>query len=228
MLGMHNIPAFAICYSLGTICSLSSPLFLFGPVYQVKNMFKVSLPELALTPMSRRRCTAIIIKFCALSIHWNTVDSPSLSGHLRAENPNIRHNHHVGSHRTHAHRGTRLEKRYAVLIVRVHSMFGVHLVHSLLHPLCTVSIPNLPTRPLTWASTATLSRVCANALSIHTLSALALITVALTQLQADSLKLRCWNGGLLITRLLSKNSSPFLIGSMARSSIEAIRIEAGL
>eukprot|EP00049_Salpingoeca_infusionum_P018861 m.359094 g.359094 ORF g.359094 m.359094 type:complete len:182 (+) comp18405_c0_seq1:227-772(+) len=35
-----SLKAFAVCYSLGTVTSLASTMFLFGPWYQIKNMFK--------------------------------------------------------------------------------------------------------------------------------------------------------------------------------------------
>eukprot|EP00040_Diaphanoeca_grandis_P029354 m.171741 g.171741 ORF g.171741 m.171741 type:complete len:188 (+) comp31660_c0_seq2:223-786(+) len=40
LLGLHNILGFAITYSVGTIISISSSMFLFGPWYQIKRMFK--------------------------------------------------------------------------------------------------------------------------------------------------------------------------------------------
>eukprot|EP00038_Savillea_parva_P003825 m.130767 g.130767 ORF g.130767 m.130767 type:complete len:186 (-) comp11291_c1_seq1:313-870(-) len=60
MLGMHNIKGFAIAYSCGTTASLTSSLFLFGPAYQLRNMFKetrifatlVMLSAIALTIVS--------------------------------------------------------------------------------------------------------------------------------------------------------------------------------
>eukprot|EP00039_Didymoeca_costata_P009363 m.123827 g.123827 ORF g.123827 m.123827 type:complete len:183 (-) comp14458_c0_seq3:2648-3196(-) len=40
LFSVHNIVGFAVCYSLGSVCSICSSLFLFGPWYQIKNMFK--------------------------------------------------------------------------------------------------------------------------------------------------------------------------------------------
>eukprot|EP01147_Barroeca_monosierra_P007901 gene7901-691_t len=40
LIALGNLTAFAICYSLGTIMSLASSLFLWGPWHQFKNMFK--------------------------------------------------------------------------------------------------------------------------------------------------------------------------------------------
>jgi hypothetical protein len=41
-IGVGKITPFAIFYSIGTVLSLCSSLFLWGPWHQIKNMFKVS------------------------------------------------------------------------------------------------------------------------------------------------------------------------------------------
>jgi len=40
LLSVKNIPGFAICYALGSICSICSSLFIVGPWGQLKNMCK--------------------------------------------------------------------------------------------------------------------------------------------------------------------------------------------
>lgn len=48
-LGFNKITAFAVCYSIGTVLSLASSCFLWGPWHQIKNMFKVRHPTYTLT-----------------------------------------------------------------------------------------------------------------------------------------------------------------------------------
>eukprot|EP00055_Hartaetosiga_balthica_P000715 m.137301 g.137301 ORF g.137301 m.137301 type:complete len:177 (+) comp11518_c0_seq1:68-598(+) len=40
LVALGKLTAFAVCYSIGTILSLTSSLFLWGPWHQMKNMFK--------------------------------------------------------------------------------------------------------------------------------------------------------------------------------------------
>ena len=42
LLAVGSITGFAVCYSFGTICALMSSGFLFGPINQLKSMFKAS------------------------------------------------------------------------------------------------------------------------------------------------------------------------------------------
>ena len=57
-MGFHHITAFAICYSIGTVLSLAASCFLWGPWYQIKNMFKAK----------RWVCTIIMLASIALTL----------------------------------------------------------------------------------------------------------------------------------------------------------------
>eukprot|EP00054_Salpingoeca_dolichothecata_P009995 m.56282 g.56282 ORF g.56282 m.56282 type:complete len:182 (-) comp18729_c0_seq2:162-707(-) len=58
LLYIGSITSFAICYSFGSIMSLISSAFLFGPMYQLKNMFK----------LHRLAATCLVLLFIILTL----------------------------------------------------------------------------------------------------------------------------------------------------------------
>lgn len=58
LLAVGSVVGFAVCYSLGTLCALASSGFLWGPVSQLKSMFKET----------RWLTTLIMLVFVALTL----------------------------------------------------------------------------------------------------------------------------------------------------------------